>query len=171
MTADVPGLAEGAYRLCSINTAANHQPAIVPVAQHGSLDDCVYVSLLAFVAGSPILKQLFLSSLLVPHPLKTATTKRANRTTTTTRLVKVKPVRVRPVKVRLDKLVRVRLVKAKVVRQVKVKVARQVKVRQVKAVRTRTKTGTTRTVAALDRTVVTVVAVVSPLVPRCNLGI
>ncbi|KDR85218.1 hypothetical protein GALMADRAFT_20910, partial [Galerina marginata CBS 339.88] len=43
LTADVvAGLPAGAYRLCSINAAANHQPAIVPVAQHGSLDDCVY---------------------------------------------------------------------------------------------------------------------------------
>jgi len=43
LTADVAaGLPAGAYRLCSINTSSNHQPAIVPVAQHGSLDDCVY---------------------------------------------------------------------------------------------------------------------------------
>jgi len=43
LTADVTsGLPAGAYRLCSINSAANHQPAIAPVAQHGSLDDCVY---------------------------------------------------------------------------------------------------------------------------------
>ncbi|KAG5721975.1 hypothetical protein E4T56_gene18444 [Termitomyces sp. T112] len=38
------GLPAGAYRLCSINTCANHQPAIVAVAQHGALDDCVYFS-------------------------------------------------------------------------------------------------------------------------------
>ena len=38
------GLPAGAYRLSSINTAANHQPALVAVAQHGSLDDQVYVS-------------------------------------------------------------------------------------------------------------------------------
>ncbi|KAG6897371.1 hypothetical protein C0992_002140 [Termitomyces sp. T32_za158] len=38
------GLPAGAYRLCSINTCANHQPAIVPIAQHGALDDCIYVS-------------------------------------------------------------------------------------------------------------------------------
>lgn len=45
LTADVAtGLPAGFYRLCSINTAANHQPALVPVAQHGSLDDCVYVN-------------------------------------------------------------------------------------------------------------------------------
>jgi len=36
------GLAAGSYRLCSINTAANHQPVLMPVAQHNSNDDCVY---------------------------------------------------------------------------------------------------------------------------------
>jgi hypothetical protein len=38
------GLPAGTYRLASINTAANHQPCLVPIAQHGSLDDAVYVS-------------------------------------------------------------------------------------------------------------------------------
>ncbi|KAI0761187.1 hypothetical protein BD413DRAFT_495798 [Trametes elegans] len=38
----VPGLPAGAYRLASINAAANHQPALVAIAQHGSLDDMVY---------------------------------------------------------------------------------------------------------------------------------
>ncbi|KAM5545479.1 hypothetical protein V8D89_000517 [Ganoderma adspersum] len=43
LTADIPGgLPAGAYRLASINTAANHQPALVAVAQHGALDDMVY---------------------------------------------------------------------------------------------------------------------------------
>ncbi|KAL0954676.1 hypothetical protein HGRIS_003625 [Hohenbuehelia grisea] len=43
LTADVPrGLPVGTYRLASINSAANHQPVIVPIAQHGSLDDMVY---------------------------------------------------------------------------------------------------------------------------------
>ncbi|KIM84743.1 hypothetical protein PILCRDRAFT_33851, partial [Piloderma croceum F 1598] len=43
LTADVTsGLPAGAYRLASINTAGNHQPCLVPVAQHGSLDDAVY---------------------------------------------------------------------------------------------------------------------------------
>jgi len=43
LTADVTaGLPAGVYRLASINTAANHQPALVAVAQHGSLDDAVY---------------------------------------------------------------------------------------------------------------------------------
>lgn len=43
LTADVDkGLPEGVYKISSINTAANHQPVLVPVAQHGSLDDVVY---------------------------------------------------------------------------------------------------------------------------------
>jgi hypothetical protein len=45
LTADVTdGLPRGVYKLSSINTASNHQPVLVPVAQHGSLDDAVYVS-------------------------------------------------------------------------------------------------------------------------------
>ena len=41
LEATVAGLPAGAYRVASINTAANHQPALVAVAQHGSLDDMV----------------------------------------------------------------------------------------------------------------------------------
>ena len=45
LTANVTGgLPAGYYRLSSINTAANHQPVLVPLAQRGSLDDAVYVS-------------------------------------------------------------------------------------------------------------------------------
>jgi hypothetical protein len=48
LTADVTaGLPAGFYKLSSINTAANHQPAIVPIAQHGSLDDAVYFTVSA----------------------------------------------------------------------------------------------------------------------------
>ncbi|TFL06296.1 hypothetical protein BDV98DRAFT_540387 [Pterulicium gracile] len=48
LTAEVnEGLDAGAYRLCSINAAANHQPIIVPVAQHGMIDDCVYFTVAA----------------------------------------------------------------------------------------------------------------------------
>ncbi|KAJ7652911.1 hypothetical protein B0H17DRAFT_1172177 [Mycena rosella] len=44
MTVNVAkGVPAGAYRMCTINSSSNHQPVIVPVAQHGSLDDCVYV--------------------------------------------------------------------------------------------------------------------------------
>lgn len=45
------GLAAGTYRLCSINAAANHQPVLVAVAQHGSLDDCVYFKVKAGNGG------------------------------------------------------------------------------------------------------------------------
>ena len=48
LTADVTGgLPAGSYRLASINSAANHQPALVAVAQRGALDDMVYVSLIS----------------------------------------------------------------------------------------------------------------------------
>jgi hypothetical protein len=41
LTADVAkGLPAGAYRLCSINSAANHQPVIVAIAQHGWFRPC-----------------------------------------------------------------------------------------------------------------------------------
>jgi hypothetical protein len=36
------GLPAGFYKLSSINSAANHQPVLAPIAQHGSLDDAVY---------------------------------------------------------------------------------------------------------------------------------
>jgi len=43
LSADVDkGLPAGIYKLSSINTAANHQPVLGPVAQHGSFDDAVY---------------------------------------------------------------------------------------------------------------------------------
>ncbi|KAJ6519302.1 hypothetical protein C8R45DRAFT_806779 [Mycena sanguinolenta] len=42
------GLPAGAYRMCTVVSSSTHQPAIVPVAQHGSLDDCVYVSFSLF---------------------------------------------------------------------------------------------------------------------------
>jgi len=52
LTANVTaGLPAGSYRLASINTDANHAPAIVAVAQHGWLDDIVYVRSLLFVAN------------------------------------------------------------------------------------------------------------------------
>ncbi|KAJ6606388.1 hypothetical protein DFH09DRAFT_1241947 [Mycena vulgaris] len=40
----VTGVPAGFYRLCSQNAAMNHQPVIVPIAPHGNIDDCVYVS-------------------------------------------------------------------------------------------------------------------------------
>lgn len=47
------GLPAGIYRCCSINTDANHAPVLVAVAQHGSLDDCVYFSVGQGNAASP----------------------------------------------------------------------------------------------------------------------
>jgi len=45
ITADVTdGLPAGFYRVASINAAANHQPVLVAIAQHGSLDDMVYIT-------------------------------------------------------------------------------------------------------------------------------
>jgi hypothetical protein len=44
LTADVTdGLPAGFYRLTTINAAANHQPVLVAVSQHGLLDDAIYV--------------------------------------------------------------------------------------------------------------------------------
>ena len=49
LTVDVDaGLPAGFYRMASINAAANHQPVVVAVAQHGSLDDITYVSVQAY---------------------------------------------------------------------------------------------------------------------------
>ncbi|KXN87552.1 hypothetical protein AN958_08486 [Leucoagaricus sp. SymC.cos] len=48
LTASVDkGLPAGVYKLSSINSAANHQPVLVPIAQHGSLDDAVYFTVTA----------------------------------------------------------------------------------------------------------------------------
>ena len=52
------GLPAGDYKLSSINTAANHQPVLVPIAQHGSLDDAVYVSTIISIPPSEPLYQL-----------------------------------------------------------------------------------------------------------------
>jgi len=53
LTADVTnGLPAGAYKISSINTAGNHQPAVVAVAQHGSLDDTVYFTVGGSGAGA-----------------------------------------------------------------------------------------------------------------------
>ncbi|KAI0641125.1 hypothetical protein C8Q79DRAFT_919785 [Trametes meyenii] len=46
------GLPAGVYRLASINSAANHQPVLVSIAQHGSLDDMVYFTVSNSGAGA-----------------------------------------------------------------------------------------------------------------------
>jgi hypothetical protein len=38
------GLDAGFYRICSINSASNHQPVITPIAQRGSLDGACALS-------------------------------------------------------------------------------------------------------------------------------
>lgn len=40
------GLPAGVYRMASINSAANHQPVLVAIAQRGALDDMIYVRFL-----------------------------------------------------------------------------------------------------------------------------
>jgi len=48
LTADVTaGLPAGVYKVTSINTAANHQPVLVPIAQHGSTEDVSYFTVSA----------------------------------------------------------------------------------------------------------------------------
>ncbi|KZO99690.1 hypothetical protein CALVIDRAFT_476982 [Calocera viscosa TUFC12733] len=43
LTADVTGgLPAGVYKMSTINSASNHQPALVAVAQHAALDDAIY---------------------------------------------------------------------------------------------------------------------------------
>ncbi len=50
LTADVTeGLPADVYKVSSINSAANHQPVLVPIAQHGSIDDAVYVSIYSII--------------------------------------------------------------------------------------------------------------------------
>ncbi|KAH9982101.1 hypothetical protein BGW80DRAFT_1218639 [Lactifluus volemus] len=41
------GLPEGTYKVSSINVGANHQPVLVSVAQHGTLDDHIYFEVTA----------------------------------------------------------------------------------------------------------------------------
>jgi len=46
------GLPAGTYKLSTINSAATHQPILVAVAQHGSLDDCVYFTVSDNASGN-----------------------------------------------------------------------------------------------------------------------
>lgn len=41
------GLPAGTYRICTMNSAQNHQPVLMPVAQRGSQDDCIRVTVAA----------------------------------------------------------------------------------------------------------------------------
>lgn len=62
------GLPAGTYRLSSINAAANHQPVLAAVAQHGSLDDVVYVSR----HSTCFFNSLILKSMPVYRPIMSA---------------------------------------------------------------------------------------------------
>jgi predicted PolB exonuclease-like 3'-5' exonuclease len=44
------GLPVGTYKLSSINSSANHAPVLVAVAQHGTLDDQIYVRVSLYTA-------------------------------------------------------------------------------------------------------------------------
>ena len=55
-------LPAGAYRLSSINTAANHQPNLGPIAQHGSHGDMVYVSITSLLPSITQLAEIEHSS-------------------------------------------------------------------------------------------------------------
>jgi len=44
------GLPAGTYKLSSINSSANHAPVLVAVAQHGALDDQIYVRFSLYTA-------------------------------------------------------------------------------------------------------------------------
>lgn len=40
LKATVIGLAAGFYRVCTLTSASNHQPVLMPIAQRGAQDDC-----------------------------------------------------------------------------------------------------------------------------------
>ncbi|KAK1230408.1 hypothetical protein PQX77_006502 [Marasmius sp. AFHP31] len=45
------GLPAGSYRLSSITTDANHHPIVVPLLQHGSIDDAIYFTVEGAIAS------------------------------------------------------------------------------------------------------------------------
>ncbi|KAJ6537412.1 hypothetical protein DFH09DRAFT_1178149 [Mycena vulgaris] len=48
------GVPPGFYRACSMNSAANHQPVVVPIELRGSLNDCIYFTAIAGSTTSTI---------------------------------------------------------------------------------------------------------------------
>ena len=48
------GLAPGVYRVCTLTSAANHQPVIMPVAQRGPQDDCQRFSVVIEAEVGPV---------------------------------------------------------------------------------------------------------------------
>jgi hypothetical protein len=65
------GLPAGFYRLTTINAAANHQPVIVSEAQHGFLDDVVYVSCSRLIVAFNLTLIMTTSSLSIPEKSRT----------------------------------------------------------------------------------------------------
>ena len=113
------GLPAGTYRMASITTAANHQPVLGPVAQHGSFDDMIYVSSKLSCHALTVSKLLHssLSTRTAKHLLgattattpvmvrTTATTVRTTATTATTAMVpRVRTTAVLPTLQRMERL-------------------------------------------------------------------
>ncbi|CCC08033.1 unnamed protein product [Sordaria macrospora k-hell] len=48
------GLPAGNYRICTMTSAANHQPVLMPVAQRGSQEDCRYFTVSATAAAAAV---------------------------------------------------------------------------------------------------------------------
>jgi len=75
LTADVTaGLPAGVYRLTSINAAANHQPVLVPIAQHGSTEDMIFFTVTDGASNSTgATNSTGTSTSLVSNPSSTST--------------------------------------------------------------------------------------------------
>lgn len=56
------GLPAGFYRMCTINSAGNHQPAAMPVAQRGHTDDCTKFEVVADGKGTAPVSSAAVSS-------------------------------------------------------------------------------------------------------------
>jgi hypothetical protein len=52
LTTTAAGPPTGSYRMSSILTASNQQPVLLPVIQHGAVDDIIFVKKILFVAVS-----------------------------------------------------------------------------------------------------------------------
>ncbi|KIJ30718.1 hypothetical protein M422DRAFT_783895 [Sphaerobolus stellatus SS14] len=91
------GLPAGVYRVASINAASNHQPVLVPVAQHCALDDMVYFTVSNNVAdvnnaaaSAARNKAITTTAAKTTTTTKAVTTVKAVKATTTAKTTKVK---------------------------------------------------------------------------------
>jgi len=63
------GLPEGFYRMTVTTRAANHQPVLVPIAQHGALNDVAYFTVTADgKPGTPAVRRRAPRHVYTPHP-------------------------------------------------------------------------------------------------------